>query len=363
MSGCRIPQPSGAVVAIEQAVVAIPAMNEADRIGVCLAALAGQTRPPAGAVILANNCTDGTEGVARRMVVPFRLDIVSTALPPDQANAGTARRLAMQHAAAMAGPNGVVLTTDADAIVPADWVALNQDALTAGADAVCGRALIDPVEARAIPAHLHADDALECHYAELLDAIAEALCPDSADPRPRHTEASGASLAVTVAALRQVGGVPAVPIGEDRALVAALARVDARIRHDPGIRVIVSGRTEGRAAGGMAETMCRRSVRQDEFTDAMLEPAADALRRADFRRRVKAAWQRRTPDPDLAADLQIPPAMLRRLVRHRYRGSAWAEIEARSPVMRRRPVRFAELPRQIVYAEEVLAALTAPVAS
>jgi hypothetical protein len=349
-------------VAIEPVIVAIPAWNEAERIGTCLAALANQTHPPDGAILLANNCTDGTEAAARRVSLPFRLDIISVALPPAQANAGTARRLAMAHAAVMAGPNGGVLTTDADAVAPADWVALNRDALAAGADAVCGRAIIDPAEALAIPAHLHADDALECRYADLLDAIAAALCPDAADPRPRHTEASGASLAVSVAALRLVGGVPAVPMGEDRALIAALACMDGRIRHDPGIRVIVSGRLEGRAPGGMADTMRRRSIRQDEFTDATLEPAADALRRADFRRRVWAAWQRRTPDSDLAADLHVPPAVLRRLLRHRYRGTAWAEIERRSPLMRPRPVRFSELPRQIAYAEEVLADLTARVA-
>lgn len=344
-------------------IVAIPALNEADRIGACLTALANQIRPPDGAILLANNCTDRTEAMARRITLPFRLEIVSVILPRRYATAGSARRLAMERAAVMAGPCGVVLTTDADAVVPADWVALNRDNLAAGADAVCGRAIIDPLEALAIGAHLHADDALECRYTDLLDAIAEALCPDPTDPRPRHTESSGASLAVRVAALREAGGVPTVAIGEDRALVAALARMDARIRHDPAIRVVVSGRTEGRATGGMADTMRRRNIGQDEYTDAALEPAIDALRRADFRRRVWAAWQQRCPDPDLAADLQIPPAMLRRLLCHRYRGTAWAEIERRSPMMHRRPVRFTELPRQIACAEDLLASLTPEVTS
>ena len=339
------------------AIVAIPAWNEAARITACLTAIANQIRPPTAVVLLANNCTDGTEAVARAVVMPFRLHILSVALAAATAGAGTARRLAMQQAALLAGPAGVVLTTDADAVAPADWVARNLDALAAGADMVCGRAVIDPVEARAIGAHLHADDALECSYGDLLDAILDAVCPDPADPRPRHGEASGASIAVTVDALARAGGVPALAMGEDRALAAALARIDARIRHDPDIRVTVSGRLEGRAAGGMADTMRRRMTRQDEFTDEQLEPAVDALRRADFRRRVHAAWADPGSEPDLAADLLLHPATLTRLLDTPYRGTAWADIEQASAVMRRRRVRFAELPRQIAHAKDLLASL------
>jgi len=343
------------------AVVALPAWNEAERIAACLSALGNQIRVPTGAVLLANNCIDGTEDIARGVTLPFRLDIRSVVLPPREAHAGMARRLAMHHAAELAGLNGIVLTTDADAIVPPDWVALNLDAVAAGAEVVCGQAVIDPREAEDIPAHLHADDALECHYADLLDAIAEALCPDPADPRPRHTEASGASLAVTVGAFNQVGGVPLVPSAEDRALVAALARIDAPIRHEPAIRVTVSGRLDGRAPGGMADTMRRRIMQQDEYTDAKLEPAVDAYRRADFRRRVWTAWAGRNAEPDLATDLQLPRDTLHALLAGPYRGAAWADVESLSPVMHRRRVRFADLPRQIDYARELLTSLTAPV--
>ena len=343
------------------AVVAIPAWNEAERIAACLSALGNQLRVPAGAVLLANNCIDGTEAIARGVTLPFRLDIRSVFLPPGEAHAGMARRLAMHHAAELASPNGIVLTTDADAIVPPDWVALNLDALAAGAEVVCGQAVIDPSEAQRIPPHLHADDALECHYGDLLDAITEALCPDPSDTRPRHTAASGASLAVTVGALNRVGGVPLVPTAEDRALVAALARIDVPIRHDPAIRVTVSGRLDGRAPGGMADTMRRRIVQQDEYTDAQLEPAVDAFRRADFRRRVWAAWADRNAEPELATDLQLRRETLHALLAGPYRGAAWADIECLSPVMHRRRVRFAELPRQIDYARELLTFLTAPV--
>ena len=57
--------------------------------------------------------------------MPFALDIHSVWLPPFYANAGTARRLAMDKAILSAGQRGIVMTMDADAIAPPEWVALN----------------------------------------------------------------------------------------------------------------------------------------------------------------------------------------------------------------------------------------------
>jgi hypothetical protein len=143
--------------------------------------------------------------------------------------------------------------------------------------------------------------------------------------------------------------------GEDRAFVHALARWDARIRHDPAVTVTVSGRIDGRAPGGMADTIRRRIRQQDEFTDASVEPAISAYRRFDFRRRARLAWYAQGPeDTALAADLGIPLRALRQVLTNRYFGAAWAEIEARSPFLARRRVRFVDLPREIAYARELL---------
>jgi hypothetical protein len=266
--------------------------------------------------------------------------------------------MAAQLAADLAGRDGVVLTTDADAMVADDWIERNHLAILAGADLVCGRVALAPTEAALIPSHLHADDALECELTELLDRIADRLDPDPADPWPRHTEAAGASLAVTVAAFDRVGGIPALPFGEDRAFVQAIASMDACIRHDPTVMVTVSGRTVGRASGGMADTIRRRIQQQDEFTDCNLEPAIDAYRRIDFRRRVRLAWQQppemRTPSKELAIDLGIAALTLQNMLQHRYFGEAWTGIQAASPFLVRRRVRFTDLPGQIAYARQLL---------
>ena len=351
----------------QPSIVAIPAKNEADRIGPCLLALAGQTWRPDAVLLLLNDCTDGTATVAQVLSarMPFQLHVNSHTLPLAFANAGSARRLAMLRASEFLGRGGVLLTTDADSGVAPDWIERNLLALSGGADLVCGRTAIDPVEAQLIPDHLHADDALECELIELLDRMAAVLDPDPADPWPHHSEASGASLAVTVEAFRQVGGIPPMSSGEDRAFVKALMRIDARIRHDPTVKVTVSGRILGRAPGGMADTIQRRMRQQDEFTDDSVEPAADAYRRIDFRRRARAAWREqavgRTTGQELAIDLGIPAPLLEHMLGNPFFGTAWADIEAHSPFLVRRRVRFVDLPKQIAYARQLLEPNTTPV--
>lgn len=265
----------------------------------------------------------------------------------------------MMLAAEQAGSDGVLLTTDADSVVPSDWVARNLAALQTGVDIVCGRAIIDPVEAEIIPAHLHADDALECDLIALEDTFAWLLDPELHDPLPRHTEASGASLAVTVDAFIRVGGIPAIPAGEDRAFVRALWMIDARVRHDPLIEVIVSGRIVGRALGGMADAIRRRIVQQDEFTDEQVEPASDAFRRYSLRHRARRAWSG-SRDRALAADLMLALPIVTRILSQRCFGGAWADLEAESPLLQRRRVRFADLTTEIASARVLLQRLLRP---
>ncbi|WP_428485100.1 glycosyltransferase [Rhodopila sp.] len=343
-------------------VVAVPAKNEADRIGPCLTALNHQIYPPDAVVLLLNNCTDETDFVARALSPELRytLHIIPITLPPDRANAGQARRMAMALAAREAGRDGILLTTDADTVVPSDWIGRNLNWLLRGADLVCGKAAVDPVEAALIPARLNADHDRERHLIQVLDDLACQIDPDPYDPPRRHAEASGASLAVWVAVFDKVGGIPPTSCGEDRAFVDALRRIDARIRHDPAIEVVVSGRVLGRAEGGMAATLQRRLVRQDELADDQIEPAESVIRRVALRGRTRSAWASRRPDRFLAEDLAIEPALLGKLLSRPFFGAAWAEIESRSPRLARTRVRFTDLPAEIEAANSLLSRLQAP---
>jgi GT2 family glycosyltransferase len=340
-----------------RAVVAIPVCNEAEWIEKCLIALDQQRYvPPDRVVLLLNNCTDDTAERVRRLAPTLQTPVVmqECVLEGDQANAGHARRLAMQCASEGLQNHDVLLTTDADGRVTPDWLIANMSALEAGAEVICGCAEIDQSDAELIPRHLHEDDARERELCSLLDQISSILDPDPNDPWPRHTEHSGASIAVTVSSWRLVGGIPAVPSSEDRAFIEALRMVDAKIRHDPAAKVIVSGRTEGRAAGGMAETILRRMGKQDDFTDGSLEPAEDRFRRSLLKAQARTLWATKAYDfSKLKEGICLPDETVRRALDSTFFGQAWKILEDSSPLLQRRSVRFVNLSKEIKIASAI----------
>jgi hypothetical protein len=144
-------------------------------------------------------------------------------------------------------------------------------------------------------------------------------------------------------------------MGEDRALIGRLRLIDARVRHDPGISVVVSGRIEGRAQGGMADTMRRRIVKQDEFVDDRIEPAWAAFYRVRMKRRINLLWHAPTEVRlyQLARLLAIAPKVLMEAVSAPYFGLAWSRVERASSLLPQRRVRFVDLPREMAIARGI----------
>lgn len=343
-------------------VVAIPVCNEAETIRHCLGALSDQSfRDPFEVLLLLNNCTDGTEPIVRAMEpsLPFRLHVAEFRLPPAQANAGSARRLAMDMAANFT--QGVLLTTDADSYVGKNWVAANLQAIASGADAVAGRAEIDPIDAARLPVKMLEDEARAQLLVTLLDRIDWLLDPDPADPWPRHVQHSGASIAVTAECYRRVGGLPDVALGEDRAFFRRLRRIDARIRHAPEVVVTVSGRLVGRAKDGMADTMRRRITEADPWLDDYTEAAADRANRAAARSGARSLWADRADGPrlmQLAASLEISVGTARASLRAETFGAAWADLEQRSRRLRHERVPALRLESELQAALQILDQIT-----
>jgi len=341
---------------IGRTVVAIPVRDEEDQIGACIAALARQSEALDDILLFLNNTVDRSATIARSMAAAFgcRLHVVEIAWPASEASAGLARKAAMDHAAELAGPQGAILTTDADGRVPPHWVARNLSHLRAGYDAVCGMAEIDPRDEAAIAPHLLADDLAETRYTTLLDEIAHVVDPCPWDPWPRHTQRSGASIAIRTAVYAAIGGVPAVRHGEDRALIEKLEDRDCKIRHDPAISVTVSGRQVGRAEGGMAATIARRMIAQDIWADDRLEAPQAALRRVRLRREARGVWSGKFDGRFLAASLQMPEAEVERVLRSPWFGAAWSAMTKASPVLRRRPIAMRQLGAACLEAERLL---------
>jgi Glycosyl transferase family 2 len=353
-------------------VVAIPVRDEEERLPACLRALArqrdrlGQAIPPAlvRVVVFANNCADRSASLARKLGAGLSLDIrvVEDRLPPATAHAGNARPAVMDLAEASlveAGESdGVILATDADSQVAPNWIAENLAAFAAGAEAVLGRIDLDEEGAR-LPEALHRRGELEDTYERLLTELSWLLDPLGHDPWPHHATISGASLGVTRTAYCRVGRLPRVPVGEDKALIALLSRHDARIRHCPTAHVITSGRTHGRAPGGVADALAIRSREPDAFCDEALEPFRVAFARAAWRGRLRRRHGagRLALDQDWAAKLGISPREVNDIIQETAFGAAWGAIEDRSPLFARRLLRPTELPEQISIARRWLAHL------
>lgn len=251
------------------AIVCVPARDEAQRLPRLLDALAAQDLPGSDGrirvVVVANNCRDGTADIVRAQQEAGKypnldLRVLECEFPPQEAHAGSARRAALDAGVdwleAEGAGEGVLLTTDADARVPLDWIAANLSALR-DAEIVGGRLVIE-VEAAVEPGVAALNARIE-RYWQNVRAVEEWLDPQPHDPAPRHGDHTGASLSLRASLYRAVGGLPVVPLGEDNALVALVQDHGGRLRHCPSVRVLVSDRIVGRAEGGMAREMARRA--------------------------------------------------------------------------------------------------------
>jgi len=122
--------------------VVVPARNEERRLAACLSALqaavgqllGGGDATPVRVVLVLDRCTDGSAAVAARWP---SVQVVTTR----HGRVGAARAAGIRHAAALAGvyPETTwIATTDADSVVPADWLQTQLHFARAGADLLLG---------------------------------------------------------------------------------------------------------------------------------------------------------------------------------------------------------------------------------
>lgn len=295
-------------------VVAVPARNEEALLPRLLAALARQTvivrlDAPLAVVIVLNNTTDGSQGVIAEAAATFpqlEIEVVTVAFPPTQAHVGSARSLAMARAALRA-PEGVILTTDADAEPTDTWVEANLRAIGAGADIVGGRILGDPQEeAQLGPAFLRRAS-LHGRYAALCDELAALVDPLDDDPWPRHHDHTGGSLSVRASVYDAVGGLDPLPMREDVGFVSKVRAAGFRLRHPLDVVVTVSARTQGRATGGMADCLSRWMREETEGAPVRVESPLAVERRLLRRRAIRQTGQMSSEQARLALNaLGIP---------------------------------------------------------
>lgn len=270
--------------------IAIPARNEEQLIGRCLEAIANQSVAASeiAVIVVANNCTDDTAAVASASHWPMAMTVIEQNFAKIDAHAGSARRMAVEGAASK---SALVLTTDADCFADPDWVALMLASFANGADAIAGRVSGDWEEMQSHDPASLAIGAVEWEYLSLLAEAEAQFDPRPHDPMPRHAQQCGANIGITGIMLAKVGGVPALPVGEDRALLQAVDAAGGRLRHDPGPHVTASARTYGRARGGMADALAARLGR-DYHCDEQFQPAHSLVARLRARRDARQVHEK-----------------------------------------------------------------------
>ncbi len=213
--------------------VAIPAHDEALRIGAALAAVqraAGHAALCGEAVrivVVADACSDGTAVLAAAQG--------AATLSLDHRNVGLARAAGADWLLAQ-GARWLAFT-DADSTVADDWLVAQ---LAVGHEAVCGCVWVRDWCAHGLQAGALAR-AFAAHY----------------QPVDGHRHIHGANLGVSARAYRAAGGFAPLETSEDVALVHALESAGVEVAYSAAPRVWTSVRLDYRAPRGFGDTVRR----------------------------------------------------------------------------------------------------------
>lgn len=254
-------------------IACVPARDEAALLPDCLAALRASLAAVGSArsaiLVLANNCADETYRIAAdaaRSDGPPILACDAT-FASAIADIGHVRRFALEWAAALCGPEAILLSTDADTLVAPDWAAALAATLDQGAAMAYG-----PVLSKQTIASL---DQRAASMAELEDALRTVQADLWAALVPSHSQALGltpgaASMAVRASAYCDIGGLPPLPVAEDRALAERFITKGHVVAFADDAQVHSSVRLSGRVTGGMADTLATRCAGDGPCDTALL---------------------------------------------------------------------------------------------
>ena len=210
--------------------VVVPARDEAALIARCLASI-GDER----VIVVADRCVDDTAAIAR--------DLGAEVIEIDEARVGLARAIGCE--AALRDPEvGWLACTDADSVVPPNWIAEQLHLADQGVDAVVGTVRPD--------------------FDDLTDLQIRAW-RDTHPAGRANGHVHGANLGLRVSAYLAVGGFPPVSEHEDNDLVARLAAAGFTVTPTAAIEVLTSGRTFGRTPGGYARYLRDDLIRSTEL--------------------------------------------------------------------------------------------------
>lgn len=231
---------TAARVEIERVGIVVPARNEELALPGCLralsAAVASATLPVLMVVVL-DSCTDESEAVVAAML--DSLSLPSRCMTSAAATVGGARREGVQHLLHEFGavdPAAVwIATTDADSLVPTNWIAGHAAHARAGAEIVAGTVDVQDWTCW--------QPAVEYVYRRQYEA---GLAGDG------HGHIHGANLGIRADTYLALDGFRAVPHEEDVDLIRRAQAAGISVTWAMDIAVCTSARRAGRTSIGFA---------------------------------------------------------------------------------------------------------------
>lgn len=221
--------------------VVIPVHNEEAHLARALAGVEAaverlrRLQPQTGVrgLVVLDSCTDGSAAIAAEYAA--RTNWLST-LAVSFRSVGRSRRAGIWAVLGAAVDNvpdaaaGLWLAnTDADSLVPEDWLVAQADMAAEGADAVLGSVDVDPEETAP----------------ELLRSW-QLRHPFRED----HPHVYGANFGIRASAYLAAGGFPRYRCAEDRVLAERLRTMGFTVKATDTVRVLTSGRTHSRTPQG-----------------------------------------------------------------------------------------------------------------
>ena len=225
---------------VARAGVVVPAHDEEELLPACLAALrtaAGAAGVPVRLLVVADACTDATAAVAAAAgaeVIRIRARNVGAARA-----AGMARLLRRMEGTNPAAPGLAttwLVTTDADTVVPPDWLRRQLGYADQGWDVVLGTVTVTDWAGH--PPHAPAVFAARYEF--------------GAGP---HPHVHGANLGIRASAYLAAGGFRPLPTAEDHALLAAATEAGCQVLQAGDITVETSARRQARAPRGFSHAL------------------------------------------------------------------------------------------------------------
>ena len=286
-------------------VVVVPARDEEQRIGACLQALADQSvgSDAFEVVVVLDACVDRTaQAVAQ---AAGALGLALTSIPGPGFGSGPARMVGMDLACerllAAGRRDGLIACTDADSRPDPDWLERQLAHVAAGARAIAGLIELDDDEAAQLPAGVR--------RRRDRDVAARLAQVRRIEPGAGHHHLAGASLGVTAAVYREVGGIEPLAALEDVGFAARLAEHHVPVLRASDVKVRTSARADGRAGRGLSVDLAvsrwyeRRRHRAAEFSPRGLravkgrsvgdgDRAGQGVRGDDRRRAQRRPWPR-----------------------------------------------------------------------